>query len=226
MKNNKRLLILVFVVLAVAVFSGPALRGWGRFLAPQGEGRAEAVVVQGFQTVQDGMMEAALTLIQEGRAKQIIIIIQGYPQKERLFSIQEHYPDRLGEELEQRGLTKDQYRIWVVPVNDHPMTLTEARSVVPRLAQAGIHRAFLLCRGFHTRRSLLVYQNQGNALGVRFIPYSYFPSYNQDTWWKDTEGIKDFASQTLKLGYYAGKGYIPISSLFKGSPSGFPAAPG
>ena len=228
MKNGKRffLLILVLVVLAVAIFSAQAVRGWGRFLAPQGTGRAEAVVVEGFQALQGGMMEAALALIQEGRARQIILVIQWYPQKERLFAIQEHYPDRLGEELERRGLRKDQYRIWVVPINDHPITLTEARSVVPRLSQAGINNAFLLCRGFHTRRSFLVFQNQGDIFKVRFIPYPYFPSYDQDTWWNNTEGIKEFASQTLKLGYYVGWGYIPISSLFKGSPGGFAAAPG
>ena len=213
--RNKRFLILsiALLVLALVYFSTPALIGLGRFLSPQGTGKAEAVVVEGFQTVQDGMMEAALALIQEGRARQIILIIQWYPQKERLFAIQEHYPDRLGEELERRGLRKDQYQIWTVPINDHPITLTEARSVVPRLSQAGISKAFLLCRGFHTRRSFLVFQNQGDVFRVRFIPYPYFPSYDRDTWWKHTEGLKEFVSQTFKLGYYLGKGYIPIFSF-------------
>jgi hypothetical protein len=214
--KNKRfyLLIPVLVVLALAVFSAPALRGWGRFLAPQGAGRAEAVVVDGYQLVQDGMVDVALALVREGRAKQIILVLHGYPQKERLFAIQEHYPDRLGEELERRGLEKNQYAVWVVPINGHPITLSIARSVVPRLAQAGVHQAFLLCRGFHTRRSFLAYQNQGDPLGVHFIPYPYFPSYDQDSWWKHTEGIKEFGSQTFKLGYYLGKGYIPIFSIF------------
>ncbi len=221
MKNNKRLflLILVLVVLAVTVFSAPALRGWGRFLAPQGAGNAEAVVVEGFQAVQDGMMEAALTLIREGRARQIVLILQWYPQKERLFAIQERYLNYLEEELKRRGLKKEQYQILVVPINDHPITLTEARFVVPRLSQAGINKAFLLCRGFHTRRSFLVFQNQGDVLGVRFIPCPYFPAYDRDTWWNHPEGLKEFVSQTVKLGYYLVKGYIPFFSLFRTSPA-------
>ncbi|MCX5909522.1 MAG: hypothetical protein NTY64_20715 [Deltaproteobacteria bacterium] len=181
-------------------------------------------MVDGFQVVQDGMVEAALALVREGRAKQIILVLHGYPQKERLFAIQEHYPDRLGEELERRGLEKNQYAVWVVPINGHPMTLTAARSVVPRLAQAGVHQAFLLCRGFHTRRSFLAYQNQGDSLGVHFIPDPYFPSYGQDSWWKHTEGIKEFATETFKLGYYLGKGYISIFSIFRTSPAGLEVA--
>jgi hypothetical protein len=220
LKKKRFLLVSLVLILSISALYKPVLRELGRFLAPQGTGKAEAVVVEGFQAVQDGMMETALALIQEGRARQIILIIQWYPQKERLFAIQEHYPNRLGEELERRGLRKDQYQIWVVPINDHPITLTEARSVVPRLSQAGINKAFLLCRGFHTRRSFLVFQNQGDVLGVRFIPYPYFPSYDRDTWWKHTEGLKEFVSQTFKLGYYLGKGYIPIFSLFGTSPAG------
>jgi hypothetical protein len=215
--KNKRTLIfsLLIPLLLLAAFSGPILSGLGGFLAPRGAGSAEAVLVEGFQTAQDGMMAAALSLVREGRAGQLILILHHYPEKERLFAIQENYPERLGEELERRGLGKTQYQVWLVPYNDHPITLQEAQTVVPLLARAGIRRAFLLCQGFHTRRSFLVYRSQGDLLGVRFIPYSYFPSYDQDTWWKHTEGIKEFGAQALKLGYYLGLGYIPVSSLFR-----------
>jgi hypothetical protein len=214
--RNKRiaLFLLIFLILGLAAFSTPVLRGWGRFLAPHGVGNAEAVLVEGFQVIQGGMMEAALALVRQGRAGRIIVVLHDYPEKERLFAIQDQYLERLGEELECLGLTRDQYRIWIVPINDHPITQTEARSVVPRLAQAGIRRAFLLCRGFHTRRSFLVYQNLGAPLGIRFIPLPYFPSYDQDSWWRHPEGLREFGAQTLKLGYYLAMGYIPISSLF------------
>jgi hypothetical protein len=219
--KNKRTLIfsLLIPVLLLAAFSGPILTGLGGFLAPRGAGSAEAVIVEGFQIVQDGLVEAALELIRAGRAGQLILVLHHYPEKERLFAIQAQYQGRLGEELESRGLRKDQYRAWMVPYNDHPITLQEAQTVVPLLARAGIRRAFLLCQGFHTRRSFLVYQNQGAPLGVRFIPYSYFPSYDQHSWWKYTEGIKEFVVQTLKLGYYLGKGYIPFFSLIRESPA-------
>jgi hypothetical protein len=221
--KKRFLLISLVLVLVLSIFSPPVLRGLGYFLAPQGESQADAVVVEGDQVVREGAVRAGVALIKEGRAKQLILVLHRYSEKEQLFAIQDKYPGWLEKELEGRGLKKSQYRIWMLPINGHPITLSEARYVVPRLFQAGIHRALLLCLSFHTRRSLLVYQDQGDALGVRFIPYSYFPSYGRDNWWRDTEGIKDFGSEALKLAYYLGKGYISFSSLFRGSPVG-PAA--
>ena len=193
-------------------------------MAPQGTGKAEAVVVEGDQVVREGAVRAGVALIKEGRAKQLILVLHRYSEKEQLFAIQDKYQEWLDKELEGRGLTKNQYRIWLLPINGHPITLSEARFVVPRLSQAGIHRAFLLCLSFHTRRSFLVYQNQGDALGVRFIPYPYFPSYGRDNWWRDTEGLKDFGGETMKLGYYLIKGYISFFKLFRGIPDGTAAA--
>lgn len=213
--NKKRILLssLGILVLAFLILYQTALKGLGHFLAPQGTGNAEAVVVEGDQVVQEGAVGIGVGIIKEGRAKQLILVLHRYSENEKLFAIQDKYQGWLEEELERRGLMKNQYRIWVLPINGHPITLSEAQYVVPRLLQAGVHHAILLCLSFHTRRSLLVYQNQGRALGVHFIPYSYFPSYDRDNWWRDTEGIKAFGTETLKMGYYLGKGYISISSL-------------
>jgi hypothetical protein len=219
LKKKHFLLVSLVLVLAVLFLYEPALRGLGHFMAPQEGSQAEAVVVEGEQVVREGEVRAGVALIKEGRAKQLILVLHLHSENEQLFAIQEKYQGWLEEELERGGLRKNQYRIWIAPVNGHPITLSEARYVVPRLFQAGIHQAFLLCLSFHTRRSLLVYQNQGDALGVRFIPYPYFPSYDRDNWWGDTEGIKDFGSEAIKLGYYLVKGYISFSRLFKGSPS-------
>jgi hypothetical protein len=207
------ILSLGILVLAVLVLSQPALKGLGHFLAPQGTGKAEAVVVEGAQVVQEGAVEAGVGLIKEGRARQLILVLHRYSENEKLFAIQDKYQGWLEEELKQGGLRKNQYLIWIAPVNGHPITLTKARYVVPRLSQAGIHKALLLCLSFHTRRSLLVYQNQGDAWGVRFIPCPYFPSYGRDNWWKDINGLKDCGTQLFKLAYYLGRGYIPLSSL-------------
>ncbi len=212
------------LVLGLLVFSPPVLRGLGRFMAPQGTGKADAVVVEGDQVVREGAVRAGVALIKEGRAKQLILVLHRYSENEKLFAIQDKYQGWLEAELEQGGLRKNQYHIWILPINGHPITLSEARYVVSRLSLAGIHKALLLCLSFHTRRSLLVYQNQGDALGVRFIPYPYFPSYGRDNWWKDTEGIKDFGSEAIKLGYYLIKGYISFYKLFRGCPGGLSAA--
>jgi hypothetical protein len=80
----------------------------------------------GGQRTEDGTVEAALALVRERRAAQIILVLHRYPEKERLFAIQDRYSDRLGEELKRLGLGKGQYRIWMVPINDHPITFTEA----------------------------------------------------------------------------------------------------
>jgi hypothetical protein len=224
LKKKRFLLLILVLVPAVLFLYEPVLRGLGHFMAPQGTGKAEAVTVEGEQVIREGAVRAGVALIKEGRAKLLILVLHRYAENEQLFAIQEHYPDRLGEELEKRGLKKDQYRIYLVPINGHPVTLTEARYVVPRLSQAGIHQSFLLCLSFHTRRSFLVYQSQGDALGVRFIPFPYFPSYGRDNWWRDTEGIKDFGFEAIKLVYYLGNGYISFSKLFRGSPAGQAAA--
>jgi len=221
LKKKRILLISLALVLAVLFLYEPALRALGRFMAPQGESQAEAVVVEGEQVVREGEVRAGVALIKEGWAKQLILVLHRHPEKEQLFAIQDKYQGWLEEELERGGLKKNQYRIWIAPINGHPITLTEARYVVPRLSQAGIRKAFLLCQGFHTRRSLLVYQNQGDALGVRFIPCPYFPSYEKDSWWTDLDGIKDCGAELFKLAYYLGRGYIPIFSFLMVNQSGF-----
>lgn len=213
------------LVLGLLFFSPRPLRDMGRFMAPRGEGRAEAVVVEGDQVVPEGLLRAGVGLIKEGRAKELILVLHRYSEKKQVFAIQDKYQGWLEEELVRRGLRKNQYRIWVLPIKGHPITLSEAQTMVPRLHQAGIHQAILLCLGFHTRRSLLVYRNQGDALGVRFIPYPHFPYYDRENWWNHREGIKDFGSEVMKLGYYLGRGYIPISRLFCESPDSPAAVP-
>jgi hypothetical protein len=214
LKKKNVFLGLLVLVLVSGLLYAPVLRGMGRFLSPQGTGTADAAVVEGDQVVKEGIIEAGLNLIQEGRAKQLIAVIHYYSEKERLFAVQKQYESQLGEELEKRGLRKGQYHIWAVPTSDHPITLGEARYVVPKLAQAGIHKAFLVCVNFHTRRSFLVYQSQGKSLGVDFIPYAYFPSFDRDTWWTELEGIKTWGAESLKLVFYLSRGYIPFTDLF------------
>ena len=219
LKKNRLLLFLGFLVLGLLA-AAPALMGLAHFLAPLGAEKADAVVVEGGQIVQEGMMRAGVSLIREGRAKQIIIVLHRYSPRDQLFAIQDIYPNLIGKALEDLGLKNDQYQVLVAPIDRHPITLEEARYVAPRLYHAGIRNAFLLCQGFHTRRSLLAYQIQGDPLGIRFIPYPFFPYDDRDSWWKTTDALEDFGSQIIKLGYYLCKGYIPLTYLFKSSPVG------
>jgi len=219
LKKNRLLLPLCFLILGLLA-AALILIGLAHFLAPQGAEKADAVVVEGGQIVQEGMMMAGVSLIREGRAKQIIIVLHRYSPKDQLFAIQDIYPKLIGKALEDLGLKNDQYQVLVAPIDRHPITLEEASYVTPRLYQAGIRNAFLLCQGFHTRRSLLSYQIKGDRLGICFIPYPFFPYNDRDSWWKTTDALEDFVSQIIKLGYYLCKGYIPPTYLFKGNPVG------
>ena len=70
----------------------PVLRGLGRFLAPQGTEKAEAVVVEEDQVIQEGAVRAGVVLIKEGRAKQLILVLHRYAENERLSAIHDGYP--------------------------------------------------------------------------------------------------------------------------------------
>jgi hypothetical protein len=221
LKNNRLLLSLGILVLVLLVVVPSALMGFALYLTPQVAEMGDAVVVEGGQ---EGLVRAGVSIVREGRARQIILILHRYSPKGQLFDIQDIYPDQIGKTLEAWGMKKDQYQVWVVPINGHPITLEEAHYVAPRIYRAGIRNAILLCEGFHTRRSLLAYQTQGDPLGIRFIPYTFFPYYNRNSWWKATDGIKEFGSQIVKLGYYLFNGYIPLRYLFRDNPVGSPSA--
>ncbi len=205
---------LILVVLLVLAHE-PVLNGLGTFLAPAGEREGDAVVLEGTQVLITQGVKQAVTLLKEGRVKRMYLILHLFPEERQLFAIQEEYAGILGKELERLGVRRGQYRILMAPINDHPITLAEARYAVPYLFRDGVKKAILLTEGFHTRRSLWTYQRMGNSLGIRFVPVPYFSSYPKEEWWKHLEGIKDFTAESAKLGYYLGRGYLPISLLWE-----------
>ena len=95
MKKKRFLLLFLVLVLAGFFLYEPILRGLGRFMAPQGTGKAEAVVVEGDQVVREGAVRAGVALIKEGRAKQLILVLHRYSEKEQLFAIQDKYQEWL-----------------------------------------------------------------------------------------------------------------------------------
>ncbi|HAR96693.1 MAG TPA: hypothetical protein DCR97_12145 [Deltaproteobacteria bacterium] len=85
------------------------------------------------------------------------------------FGISRHYEQILEDELQELGLKKGQYVLVSVPVS-HPITLTEARAVLDVLSRESIKSAVLLSKGFHTRRSYLLYRDRGRTRGIHIIP--------------------------------------------------------
>jgi len=208
-------LVPIFLVVLLVLIHGPVLNGLGAFLAPAGEREGEAVVLEGTQVLINQGVKQGVSLLKEGRVKRMYLVLHLLPKEQQLFAIQEEYAEILGKELERLGLKRGQYRVLLAPIDDHPITLAEARFAVPYFFRDGVKKAILLAEGFHTRRSLWTYQRIGNSLGIQFVPVPYFPSYPKENWWKHLEGIKDFTAESAKLGYYLVRGYLPVSSLWR-----------
>jgi hypothetical protein len=216
-KKRKHYIWLVPLILVVllVLFHAQVLNGLGAFLAPAEEREGDAVVLEGTQVLINQGVKQGIGLLKEGRIKRMYLVIHLLPREQQLFAIQGEYAGILGRELERLGAKRGQYRVIVAPIDDHPITLAEARHAVPYLFRDGVRKAILLAEGFHTRRSLWTYQRLGNSLGIRFVPVPYFPSYSRENWWKHIEGIKDFSAESAKLGYYLVRGYLPISLLWQ-----------
>ena len=215
-KKRKHYFWLVPLILIglLVLFHGQVLNGLGAFLAPAGERAGDAVVLEGTRVLINQGVKQGIALLNEGRIKRMYLVLHLLPGEQQLFAIQGEYAGILGRELERLGVKREQYRVLLAPIDDHPVTLAEARHAVPYLFRDGVRKAILLAEGFHTRRSLWIYQRMGNSLGIRFVPVPYFPSYSRENWWKDIEGIKDFTAESVKLGYYLVRGYLPVSSFW------------
>jgi hypothetical protein len=177
-------------------------------MAPAGDGTADVVIIEGAESIRQGAVAEGILLLSNGNARRIIVVIHQLSEKEKPFALDEDYPDVVGMKLKALGLKDHQFTVMAVPVH-HPITLAEATAVMERLSKEGVRSAFLLAKGFHTRRSFLVYQHMGK-LEIKIIPVAYFDDYRIDDWWRHDEGWREFASEIFKLVYYQARGYIPF----------------
>jgi hypothetical protein len=206
-------LLSVVFVSSLLLFYQPLLKEAGEFLAPCSSEKAEAVILEGSQTVRNGAINVGLKLLFDGKAERMVLVIHQPLKDDQLVALQEKYIRLLINESDRIGLGKGKFQITVVPFAGHPATLNEARFVLTKLTQDGIRSAILLSKGFHTRRSFGVYNQEGARVGVRIIPSPYFTEYKNDNWWKHLQGVRDFFEQTIKLAYYLLRGYVSIKSL-------------
>lgn len=183
----------------------------GRFLAPEENGTADVVIIEGTELVKENAIKIGLRLLYSERTNHIVVVVQQNSIEEQTFALP-NYTLLLTKNLEHLGLKKDQFLVIEVPKN-HPITLTEARFVLSNLSKIGVRSAILLSKGFHTRRSFWTYKKVGIALGIRVIPYPYFVNYRYENWWNQFEGVGEFFVEFLKFFYYILCGYIPIKSL-------------
>ena len=176
LKSKKPFCTALFVILFIALFVlyRPILKGAGGFLAPKSEGSADLLIVAGNQVIKNSAFSASIRLLSSGKAKSVVVVLHLPPKEGQLFGIQQSYPQQIERELAHAGIGKDKIKVLLTPFDDHPITLREAKFVIDRLSGVGADSAILVCEGFHTRRSLGVYRQEGARVGFRVIPYPYF----------------------------------------------------
>ncbi len=206
------LLAIVLILLLLAPFLyQPVLNGAGKFLAA-GEapaGAADVAVVEGEAWMEQAAVSRAADLMRSGKVRRMLVVLHQYPDRRRVYALPGDYPELVKRELARMPLPEGRFQVVSVPVH-HPVTLTEAQSVVALLNKSGAKSAVLLAKGFHMRRSLLVYRHVAAPLKIKIVPLAYFTTYQPDRWWQSDDGVRDFFSEWLKLAYYQVRGYIPI----------------
>ncbi len=183
----------------------------GSFLAPQGIGKADAVILEGADLIKEKPVKIGMGLLSSGMASYLVVVVQHEPEDEKNFVLP-NYARLLSKNLEGLGLKKDIFQVMEVP-KKHPVTLTEAHIVLSSLSKNGIRSVILVTKGFHARRSFWAYKQAGANLGIRVISQPYFTNYRIDTWWKQTSGVREFGEELFKFIYYLLRGYIPLKSL-------------
>ena len=216
MKNGKSkwiwggICLFVFIVTILAfVFRETILLKAGNFMAPTGDYKADVAILEGAEFIRTGTIMSGMELLSSGKVKRIIIVLQNIAPAHRPYGINGDYADIVRQKLKSLGLKEMEFKIIAVHIR-HPVTLEEARVTLETLSKENIKSAILLSPGFHTRRSYLVYQYVGIPLQIEIFPSACFTEYQLNNWWVEEPGVRDFANELLKLGYYLVGGYIPF----------------
>jgi uncharacterized SAM-binding protein YcdF (DUF218 family) len=174
-------------------------------------GNADVLIVENSEVIRAKGVESGRDLLSSGRANRLVIVYQN-SENERIFDRPLNYNLLLIQKLEPLGVKKEQIKVIEVPT-EHPITLTEAQTVLSNLSKSGVKSAILLADGFHTRRSYWAYKQVGLSLGIKIIPCPYFMKYRLDNWWTKIKGVHEFVFESLKFMYYVLRGYVPVKSL-------------
>ncbi len=203
------LLFLVLLGWAGYGFREPIWEKAGQFMAPQGDYKADVVILEGTDYIPTGLMEAGLALIACGKVKKIIVVVHQIAPAHRLFGMNGDYADIVRRKLRDTGLKEEQFKILAVPKR-HPITLTEAQFVLKALEPEKIASAILVALSYHTRRSYMAYAHVAQPLAIKIYPLACFPEGHLEKWWEDQGSFRDFGTESLKMLYYLAFGHIPF----------------
>jgi len=178
-------------------------------MAPAGDYKGDVAILEGAEFIRTGTITSGMDLLSSGKVKRIIVVLQNIAPAHRAFGISGNYPDIVREKLKGLGLKDSEFKVIVVSIR-HPVTIKEAEVALEALSKENVKSAILLSPGFHTRRSFLAYQYVGLPLQIKIYPSACFSEYELDNWWHQERGVRDFAGELFKLGYYLMGGYIPF----------------
>jgi hypothetical protein len=202
--------ILVLLLLAPFVYQ-PVLVRAGTFLAAAELPviAADAAILEGEAVLEKNAVSRAVELLRSGKVRRMLVVLHQYPAERQIFALPGDYPDLVKKELSRLPLPDSRFQVVSIPVR-HPVTLSEAQTVMALLSESGVRSAVLLAKGFHMRRSYLVYRHVAAPMKIKIVPLAYYTTYRPDRWWQSDEGARDFCSEWLKLAYYQIRGYIPF----------------
>ncbi|MCG6537666.1 MAG: hypothetical protein L7F78_23865, partial [Syntrophales bacterium LBB04] len=177
-------------------------------------------ILEGAYYIPTGSAKAGKELLTSGKVTRLIVVIHRIAAAHRPFGINGDYSDIVRQKLLDMGLKEQEFKVIVAPIR-HPVTLKEAQTVLDNLAKEKVTSAILMAPSFHTRRSYLAYQYVGEPLKIKIYPMACFTDHQQDKWWNDQTGWRDFGAESIKLLYYLVSGHLP----FRFSPKWSAVAP-
>ncbi len=202
-------LLICVIIVFVYVFREPILFKAGCFMAPVGDHQADVAILEGSDFISTGIITIGVDLLSSGKVKSLVVVLQNIAPSDRPYGINGNYADIVRQKLKNLGLKEIEFKVIAVPVRN-PITLNEAKVVLQGLSKKNIKSAILVSSGFHTRRSYLVYQHVGIPLQIKIFPHASFTTYTLTDWLVEERGVRDFAIELSKLGYYWARGYIPL----------------
>jgi uncharacterized SAM-binding protein YcdF (DUF218 family) len=180
-------LVFLFAVVAAFVFSDPILRSLGAILVtdepPQ---KSDIVVVIGGDFKGNRIVKGG-ELVRQGFAPKVLSSGSG--------DIYGHFECDLAIGYAvSHGYSADSFIGLRYPALN---TLDEARAVIARLRQLGVHKYLLVTSDYHTARAGRIFRREARDLEEHTIS-APDPDWNGGRWWKNREGRKLWFNEFVK----------------------------
>ena len=83
-------ILLGLVILLISSYQ-PILIGAGRFLAPEGTGKADVVILEGEELIREKAVKVGIELLSSGNVKCMVVVLQQNEEDEKIFALDDYY---------------------------------------------------------------------------------------------------------------------------------------